>query len=107
MVSKIRIAIKDGLPSFMQDELEDQPEDYSSFNYEDWCDLLSTIDVKDESKRAAAQINKIDFSRSASLSDINKFVRIPRKNNPRNGVLRSKTKSVQAPRYTAILRALQ
>ena len=39
----IRIAIKDGLPSYMQDKLEDNQEEYSSLDHEYWCDLLSTI----------------------------------------------------------------
>ena len=48
------LEIKDGLPKSMQDELDDHPEDYRSLTYEDWCDLLSTIEVRDERKTAEA-----------------------------------------------------
>ena len=47
MVNEIRFAIKDGLPSSMQYELEDHQEDYHYLTYGDWYDLLSTINVKD------------------------------------------------------------
>ena len=33
----IRVAIKDGPPSSMYDELEDNQEDYRYLNNEDWC----------------------------------------------------------------------
>ena len=52
-VSKIKLLIKDGLPSSMQDELEEHQEDYCSLTHEDWCYLLSTIKVKEKIKRAA------------------------------------------------------
>ena len=51
--------------------------------YEDWCDLLSTIQVKDDRKRAANQINDITSNRAASLSDSNESVSIMRKNRAR------------------------
>ena len=53
MVSGIRLAIKDGLPSYMNDELEEHQEDHFSLTYEEWCDLLSTIEVKAKRKREA------------------------------------------------------
>ena len=46
----IQLSIRDGLPKSMRDELDDHPEDYRSLTYEDWCDLLSTIEVKHEKK---------------------------------------------------------
>ena len=42
-VSEIRLAIKNRIHSTMQDELEDNQEDYSSLNYEYFCELMSTI----------------------------------------------------------------
>ena len=57
--------------------------------YDEWCDLLSTIKVKDERKRAAAQIKKINSDRAASLSDSNDFFMIPRKKKARTGILSS------------------
>ena len=61
--SDIRLAIKDGLPKSMRDELDDHSEDYCSLTYEYWCGLLSTIEVKDKSKRAAVQIKNIASAR--------------------------------------------
>ena len=46
-ISDIRLAIKDGLLKSMRDEFDDYPEDYHYLTYEDWCDILSTIEVKD------------------------------------------------------------
>ena len=62
----------------MQDELEDHPEDYCSLTYEDWSNLLSTIEVKCKRKRVASQIKNIASARAASLFDSYAFVRIPR-----------------------------
>ena len=70
----------------MRGELDDHPKDYRSLTYEDWYNLLSTIKVKYESKRAAVHIKKISSSRSASLSDSDKSVRIPRRKKVKNGV---------------------
>ena len=82
----IRLAIKDGLPKPMRDELDDHPEDYRSLTYEDWCDLLYNIKVKDERKRASGNIKKIAAARVASLSESNKPVRIPRRKKAKTGV---------------------
>ena len=83
---EFRIAIKDGLPKSMQDEVDDHPEDYRSLTYEYWWELLSTIEVKDERKRAASQIKKIASARIFSLSDSEESVRIPKKKKAKTGV---------------------
>ena len=41
ITSDLRLAIKDVLPGSMRDELDDHPEEYFFFTYEDWYDLLS------------------------------------------------------------------
>ena len=46
-IYEIRVSIKDGLPSSIKDELVDNQEDYNTLTHEDWCDFLSTIEVKD------------------------------------------------------------
>ena len=61
-VSDLRLAIRDGLPKSMRDELDDHTEDYCSLTYEDWCELLSIIEVKYERKIAAVNIKKIASS---------------------------------------------
>ena len=86
----------------MQDELEYHPEDYCPLTYEYWCDLLSTIKVKDESKMVSGQINKIAFSRESSLSDSNNSLRIPRKKKDRTGVLRSTKYPKKAHKHHSI-----
>ena len=67
--------------------MEDNQEGYRSLTHEDWCDLLSTIKVKDNIKMSVTQINKIDSIRVASHSDSNKSVRIPSKKKTSTGVL--------------------
>ena len=84
--SYLQLAIRDGLPKVMRDELDDHPEEYCSLTYEYWCDLLSTIEVKYERKREAGHIKKIASDREASLSDSDKSVRVPRRNKSKTGV---------------------
>ena len=85
--SEVQLEIKDGLPSSMQDNFEYHPECYHSLTYEYWCELLSTITVKDKRERASSQIKKIASARAASLSDSDKFLRIQRKKKARTGIL--------------------
>ena len=70
----------------MRDELDDHPEDYRSLTYEYWCDLLSTIKVRYERKRAAVHINNIASASTDPLSDSDKSVRIPRRKKANTGV---------------------
>ena len=72
-ISDIRLSIRYGIPKSMRGELDEHPEDYRSLTYKDWCDLLSTIEVKDKSKRAAVQIKNIASAREASLSDSDEY----------------------------------
>ena len=110
-ISDIRIYIKERLPKYMEDELDDHPNNYRSLIYEDWCDLLSTIKIKYEGKRAAVQMKNIASARADSLSESDKSVRILRKKRVKTGVLCSKKPpqkgAQQAPWYTALLFALQ
>ena len=71
----------------MREELDDHPEDYRSLTYEYWCDLLSTIDVKEERKIVAVHIKMIDSVREAALSDNDKSVKIMRRRKANTGVL--------------------
>ena len=67
--------------------MEDNQKYYRSLNHKDWCDLMSTIEVKYNRKRAATQIKKIDSDRAASHSDSDGSVRIPNKKKASTGVL--------------------
>ena len=72
----------------MQDELEDNHEDYCSILHEEWCELLSTIEVKDNSKRFAAQIQRLVSSIAASVNPISdEPIRVTRKKKARTDVL--------------------
>ena len=57
-------------------------------NREYWYDILSKIEVKDNSKRVSTQIKKIATSRAAYNSDSNEYIRVPHKKKARTGVLR-------------------
>ena len=83
----ICVAIKDRLSSSMQDELEDNQEYYRSLAHDNWCDLLSTINVKDNRKMSETQIKSIETSSAASNSDIHESVRLTCKKMVRTGVL--------------------
>ena len=63
-ISDLRLAIKDVLPKSIRGELDDHLEGYFSLTCEYWCDILSTIEVKDESKMVAVHIKKISYINS-------------------------------------------
>ena len=54
--------------------------------HEDWCDLLFTIEGKDNRKNTATQIKKIETLIAASLSDSNKSIRVTRRKKASNDV---------------------
>ena len=83
-------------PKKMSGELDNNSEDYRSLTYEDWCDLLYTIKVKDERKGEAVHTKKIDSAREASLSDSKEPMRITRRKKKNTGVLRSKKSPIRA-----------
>ena len=76
----------------MQNELEDSQEYYHSLNHEDWCELLSTIKVKDNRKRAATQIKIIETSIEGSHYNSDECIRALCNKRARNFVLRKKRK---------------
>ena len=55
----------------MKDELEDNHEEYCSIYHENWCEILSAIEVKDNMKRDATHINRLVTSKEVSSSDRN------------------------------------
>ena len=74
----------------MQDELEDNPEEYHSIAHEYWCDLLYTIEVKENRKRDATQINRLETSTVASNYNSNESVRVLCMNRLRTGVINNR-----------------
>ena len=84
----------------MQDELEGNQEDFHSLDHEDWCDLLSTIEVKDNRKRSATQIKRLASSKLAYNSESDESIRVPHKKRLRTGVLPNrKQKGVNYPKH--------
>ena len=71
----------------MQDDFENNQEDYCSLTHEDWCEILSTIEVKDNRKMSATQIRKIASAREASHYDRDKSISVPRNKKSRTGAL--------------------
>ena len=100
--SDIRLAIKHGIPKFMRDELDDPLEHYCSLTYEDWCDFLSKIKVKNERKREAAYIKSISSAREAPFSGSNEYVKHLRKKKTKTGVLQYKKSPNKAHRHHSI-----
>ena len=72
----------------MQDELEDKHEDYCYTLHKEWYDLLSTMEVKDNRKMAAAHIKSLSPSKESHINyDIGNSVKMPRRKKARTGVL--------------------
>ena len=55
-----------------------------------WCDILSTIEVKYNKKRAATKIKKIKTSRETSHYESNESIKVPCMKKARTGVIRKK-----------------
>ena len=74
----------------MQNKLEGKYEDYFPISHKEWCNPMSAIDVKDNITRAAVQIKRLATPNSAPVnSERDYYIRVPRKNNSRTGVLPS------------------
>ena len=70
--------------------MEDKNEYYCSILHEDWCDLLSTMEVKNNKKRAVAQINRLATSKVAPVNyDTYDSIMLPIKKKARTGALPS------------------
>ena len=83
--------------------MEDNQEEYLSLDHEYCCDLLSTIEVKENRKRAATQINRLATSMAASNYDIDESVRVPHKKRVRTGFTPSqKTQGGKMPKHNGI-----
>ena len=84
----IQVATKDGLHTYIQDELEDKHEDYRSITNVEWCKILSTTEANNNSKRAAAHTKRLATYKAALVnSDRNNSIRVPCKNKVMTGVL--------------------
>ena len=68
--------------------MEDKDNDYLSFPHEEWWDLMSIVEAKDNKNRAASQIKRLAASKAAlSNSGRDTSKKDPNKNKARNFVL--------------------
>ena len=68
--------------------MEDKNKYYRFIIYEDWCDLMFTMEVKDINERTVYQIKRLSTSNVAPVnSDINDSIRLTFKKKARTGVL--------------------
>ena len=87
----------------MQDELEDSQDDYHYPAHEYWCYLLSTIKVKENSKRYDTQIKRLATSKAAYHSDRNESIRVLRDKRVSTGVIPNrKYQGKDAPKHHGI-----
>ena len=72
----------------MHNYLYDNIQDYGSLPHKYWCDLLSTMEKKDNRKRAATQIKRVAASKAAPANyDSNAYKRFPLKKKARTVVI--------------------
>ena len=103
--NEIRIPIKERLSSFIQDGLEDNEEEYIYLDHKDWCDLLSTIEVKDNRKINATQIKRLATSTETSNYDSHESIMVKRKKRVSTSVITSrKQQGEKTPKYHGIHR---
>ena len=83
----IRVATKNGIPTYMQDKLKKR--DYCFMSNEKWCNLLSKMEAKYNRKKAANEIKITAASKAAPAnSDSDTSAKVPRKNKARTGFMR-------------------
>ena len=87
----------------MRYELENNQEEDCSLSYDNWWYLLSAIKFKDNSKRSVTHIKRLEISRTASNSESNESISIPRKKRLKTGVIISrKHQGVKTPKHHGI-----
>ena len=86
----IHVSTKDGLPTFIQDEIYDKDADFCYLPHKKWCGLLSTLYAKDNRKRAADKINILSRQKVLVVYfDIDAIPKVLCKNKYSTGVLPS------------------
>ena len=72
----------------MHDEMENKDKGYLSLSHKEWYDLMSTMEVKDNRKRAAYQIKILAAQKVVLVDyDINTIPRVTHKKKAGAGVL--------------------
>ena len=85
---EICVVTKYGLPISMQYEFKDKIEDCCFIHHKYWCELLSTMDIKDERKWDTPKIKRLAPSKAwPDSSDRDASMKVPCKNKSRTGVL--------------------
>ena len=84
----ICVDTKDVPSQSMYDETEDKYRYYYNLSHESWCDLLSTLDAKENSNGADAQIKRISRHKYDPEYSSEEILRVPHKRKAITGVLK-------------------
>ena len=77
---EICVATKDSVPTSMQDDMENKDAGFCYLPHKEWCDILSSLEAKDNIKRAAAPMNIIANHKILVVhSDSDAIPKVPRK----------------------------
>ena len=84
----IRVSTKIGIPTYMQDDMEDKDAYFISLSHEEWQGLLSTLEDKENIKSTAYQIKKLVRQKIVVVYyDIDMSLKVPHKKKARTEVL--------------------
>ena len=87
---EIFVETKYSIPISTKDEMDSKDKYYISLSYEEWCDLLYTLEDKDNRKMDAAHIKILSIQRNVLDSNSNVRTRLPHKKKDSTGVLLSR-----------------
>ena len=84
---EIRVATNYILQTFMQDEIRYKDIDCCSLPHKEWCELLSTLEYKVNSKRASAQIKILYIQKAVAIDfDSKSIPKVPHRKKYRTGM---------------------
>ena len=82
----------------MYDDMEDKFKDNCFLHHEKWCDLLYTLEAKDNQNKPADQIKRIAaFMEAPEDSGRDAIHSVSRYNNDINGFLQARNKQIKKP----------
>ena len=96
---EIFVETKYSIPISTKDEMDSKDKYYISLSYEEWCDLLYTLEDKDNRKMDAAHIKIISKQRNVLDSNGNVRTRLLHKKKDSTGVLLSRKENKNKTPY--------
>ena len=84
---EIRIATKEGLTQFMQDDMEEKDKEYLYFTYEELCNLLYILKKKYNSNRDYVYIKRLSNQKFVLDADSDSSPRVTHKKNNRTVIV--------------------